>query len=82
MVADAKVGPGEWAKDLGTKDYTRGKSEIIYHAGCRTCYDQSLWPVAQNTVRLMQKADVDVGLAFNESCCGGRAYQMGYQEEL
>jgi Fe-S oxidoreductase len=81
MVLNAGVRRGEWAKDLGIKDYTQGKSEIIYHAGCRTCYDHSLWPIAQKTIKLMQKAGIDVGVAFDELCCGGRAYQMGYQEE-
>ena len=37
--------------------------------------------MAQKAVKMMQKAGVDVGVAFEECCCGGRAYQMGYQAE-
>jgi Fe-S oxidoreductase len=81
LVLGAKPGRAEWAEDLGVKDYTSLNTEIIYHAGCRTRYDRTLWSIAQNTVRLMQKAGIDMGVDFNESCCGGRAYQMGYQEE-
>jgi Fe-S oxidoreductase len=50
-------------------------------AGCRTAYDPELWPVARANVRLLQKAGLDVGIAgAAESCCGGRAYQMGYKK--
>jgi Fe-S oxidoreductase len=80
MVLGTKVKRGEWAKGLKVKDYTKQKAEIIYHAGCRTCYDQSMWHTAQSVIKLMQKADSDVAIAYEESCCGGRAYQMGYRE--
>lgn len=81
MVLETEAGRGEWAKDLTVKDYTRARTEVAYHAGCRTSSDKSLWNVAQSTIKLMQKAGVDVGIAFKESCCGGRAYQMGFQAE-
>jgi Fe-S oxidoreductase len=39
-----------------------------------------MWKVAQYTVDLLQKAGVTIGVAGDtESCCGGRAYQMGYK---
>jgi Fe-S oxidoreductase len=42
-----------------------------------------MWEVAQVTITLLQKAGVDVGIAGeSESCCGGRAYQMGYREDF
>jgi Fe-S oxidoreductase len=38
--------------------------------------------VARSAVSLLQKAGVDVGIAKDrEICCGGRAYEMGYQDE-
>jgi Fe-S oxidoreductase len=80
MVPGAKTRRGDWAKELEVKDYTKEKTEVIYHAGCRTCYDRNMWNVAQSTVKLMQKAGIDVAIAHEESCCGGRAYQMGYKE--
>jgi Fe-S oxidoreductase len=55
----------------------------MYYAGCRTCYDKDLWKVAQASVKLLQKAGVDFGIAGdNELCCGGRAYHMGYREDF
>ena len=81
MVLGAKAKRGEWAQGLDVKDYTKQKAEVIYHAGCRTCYDRDMWKVAQATIKLMQKAGIDVGIAYEESCCGGRAYQMGYRED-
>jgi Fe-S oxidoreductase len=83
MIPGAKAKRGEWAKGLDVKDITKQKTKVIYHAGCRVCYDKDMWKVARATVRLLKKADVDIGIAGeNESCCGGRAYQMGYKEEL
>jgi len=83
MIPGAKAKRGEWAKGLDLKDITKQKTKVIYHAGCRVCYDKDMWKVARAAVRLLKKADVDIGIAGeNESCCGGRAYQMGYKEEL
>jgi Fe-S oxidoreductase len=83
MVAGAKAKRGEWAKGLDVKDYTKQKAKVIYHAGCRTCFDKDLWNIARTTVEVLKKAGVDVGIAGeNEPCCGGRAYQMGYKEDL
>ena len=81
MVPGPRAKRGEWAKGLEIKDHTRQTAEVIYHAGCRTCYDREMWNVAQSTVKLMQKAGIDVAIAHEESCCGGRAYQMGYRED-
>jgi Fe-S oxidoreductase len=80
-VLGAKAKRGEWLQGLGVKDYTSKKAEVIYHAGCRTCYDKDMWNVARATVNLMQKAGIDFGVAYEESCCGGRAYQMGYKND-
>jgi Fe-S oxidoreductase len=83
MVPGAKARRGEWAEGLDVKDVTRQKAAVVYHAGCRTCYDKDMWKVARETVALLQKAGVDVGIAGeHESCCGSRAYQTGYKEDL
>jgi Fe-S oxidoreductase len=81
MVLEGNAQQSEWLKELNVRDYHKEEASVIYHAGCRTCYDKSLWPVAQKAVKIMQKAGVDVGVAFEENCCGGRAYQMGYRDE-
>ncbi len=82
MVPGTKVKRGDWLEGEKIKDYTSQTCEVIYHAGCRTCYNRDMWKVARNTVDLLQKAGTDIGIAgVNESCCGGWAYQMGYKEE-
>jgi Fe-S oxidoreductase len=83
MIPGTKAGRGEWAKGLDVKDVTKQKAKVIYHAGCRVGYDKDMWKVAIATVKLLKKAGVDLGIAGeNELCCGGRAYQMGYKDEL
>ena len=83
MVPGAKAKRGDWAAGLDVKDITKQQAGVIYHAGCRVCYDQDLRQVATNTIELLKKAGIDVGIAGeNEICCGGRAYQMGYKEDF
>ena len=83
MVPGARTRRGRWAEGLDAKDFTKQKPDVIYHAGCRTCYDRNLWKVAQTTIKLLKKAGVDAGIAGDaEMCCGGRAYQMGYKEDF
>jgi Fe-S oxidoreductase len=83
MLPGAKIKRGDWTGGLDIKDYTREKVSVIYHVGCRTAYDEKMWPVAKATVKLLQKAGVDVGIAYDkEACCGSRAYQMGYKDDF
>jgi Fe-S oxidoreductase len=82
-VPGAKVKRGEWASGLNIKDITKDKVEVYFHVGCLTSYNKDMSKVAKATVDLMQKAGVNFGIAGeNESCCGGRAYQMGYKEDF
>ena len=74
---------GNWAEGLKVKDLTTEKGEVLFHAGCRYCFDEELWGVARASISLLKGAGVDVGiLGKDESCCGGRAYEMGYQGEF
>lgn len=83
MMQGTKAERGKWAEGLDAKDITKDKAQVYYHAGCKYCYDEELWPVARSTVNLLKKAGVDVGIAGkDETCCGGRAYELGYQGEL
>jgi Fe-S oxidoreductase len=83
MAPGARPKRGDWAGGLDVKDCTKEKARVIYHVGCRTSFDESLWNVARGTVSLLKKAGVDVGIAGGaEACCGGRAYQMGYKEDF
>jgi Fe-S oxidoreductase len=83
MVPGLKADRGEWADGLDIKNFTAHKAKAIYHAGCRTCYDKEMWKVARSAVNLLQKAGVDLAIAGkDESCCGARAYQMGYKDDF
>ncbi len=83
MVPGARAGRGQWADGLQVNSCATKKTEVLFHAGCRTCYDKDMWPAARATVALLQKAGVAVAVGGkNEICCGGRAYQMGYKEDF
>lgn len=83
MMQRLKADRGKWAEGLDVKDLTKEKAEVCYYAGCRYCFDEELWPSARGAVTLLQKAGVDVGIfGKEEACCGGRAYEMGYEGEL
>jgi Fe-S oxidoreductase len=83
MMQAKKEERGEWAKGLDVKNITQNKAEVYFHAGCRYCFDKELRPVARAAVNLLKKAGVDIGIAGkDESCCGGRAYELGYIGEF
>ncbi len=83
MVPGARVKRGDWAEGLDIKDATKQKVKVLYHVGCLTSYDRDMWKLAKAAVRLLKKAGVDFGIAGEaETCCGGRAYQMGYKEDF
>lgn len=83
MLQKLKADRGKWAEGLGVKNITKEKAEVYYHAGCRYSFDEDLWPISRGAVNLLKRAGVDVGIAGkDEVCCGGRAYEMGYQSEL
>jgi Fe-S oxidoreductase len=73
---------GNWAKQLEVKDLSQEKASYAFHAGCRYSFDGEQGHVARTAIRILQKAGVDVGiLGERESCCGGRAFDMGYRKE-
>ena len=82
MMLAKKADRGNWAEGLDVKDINEEKAEVYLHIGCRYSFDEELWPVARAVVKLLQKAGVDFGIAGkDENCCGGRAYELGYQGE-
>jgi Fe-S oxidoreductase len=83
MMQAKKADRGKWADGLEVKNITEEKADVYFHAGCRYSFDEELWPSIQGAVRLLQKAGVDFGIGGkDENCCGGRAYEMGYQGEF
>jgi Fe-S oxidoreductase len=83
MVGGKRINRGHWAADLDIKNIFKDKAVVYFHAGCRCCYDEGLWSVARGAVKLLQRGGVDIGIAgAEESCCRGRAYELGYQNGL
>jgi len=83
MMMQRKADRGKWAEGLDVKNLTTEEGEVVFHAGCRQCFDEELWPVARGAVTLLKNAGVDVGImGKDETCCGARAYQMGYRGEF
>lgn len=81
MVAGTAAKRGDWAKDMGLKNFTEEKVDVIYHVGCQTSFNPDMWKLAKATAKILQKAKVNFGIGGSkEICCGGRAYQMGYEE--
>lgn len=74
---------GAWASGMKLKDATKEKVDVVYHVGCLTSYDPGMHKLARATAKILQKAGVDFGIAGDgETCCGGRAYQMGYENDF
>jgi Fe-S oxidoreductase len=83
MMGSLKSERWKWAEGLKVKDLTKEKAEVYFHAGCRYCFDQELWPVVRGAIDLLIRAGIDVGImGKDETCCGGRPYEIGYQGEL
>jgi Fe-S oxidoreductase len=74
---------GAWAAGLGIKDATKEKVDVLFHVGCLTSFDPEMQKLAKTTAKILQKAGVDFGIFGDaETCCGGRAYQMGYKDDF
>ena len=56
---------------------------MLFHVGCLTSYNKDMHKIAKATAQILKKAKVNFGIAGDmETCCGGRAYQMGYEKEF
>jgi Fe-S oxidoreductase len=74
---------GKWAEGLDVKKIPEEKASVVFFAGCRYSYDHKLQKIARNTVSLLKKVGVDIGImGKDEGCCGGRIFQMGYQKDF
>ncbi len=83
MILGARGRRAAWAEGMGLKDATKEKVDVYYHVGCLTSYDKNYQKLAKATARILQKAGVNFGIGFeNEACCGGRAFQMGYEKDF
>ncbi len=83
MLQRKKADRGKWADGLDIKELAGGKAEVLFHAGCRYSFDEELWPTVKTGINILKEAGVDAAImGKDEACCGGRAYEMGYEAEL
>ena len=83
LVPAAKAKRGDWAKGLNIKNALKDKVDVLFHVGCLGSFDPKMQKLAKATAKILQKAGVNFGIAGDdETCCGGRAYQMGYKEDF
>ena len=83
MLMEPREKRGDWAKDLGIKDLTKETAKVVFHAGCRYSFDGEQSEVARMAVDILKRSGLDFGiLGAAESCCGGRSFMAGVNEEL
>jgi Fe-S oxidoreductase len=81
MVAKVTAKGGPWYAGLEVPDYTKQSVSVVFHAGCLARTNGTSGRIARVGLSLLLKAGVEVGIAKDdEACCGGRAYEMGYEE--
>lgn len=79
-LGEPKKDRGNWAEGLALKNINSEKTDIMLHVGCRFSYDTDLTDTIRAIVEILLEAGVDIGVAGKEeSCCGGKAYENGYQ---
>jgi Fe-S oxidoreductase len=83
MMMESKEKRGDWAEGLNVKVLTKEHADVLFHAGCRYSFDHELWSTCRSALTILLNAGVDIGiLGKEETCCGGRSYEMGYASEL
>lgn len=82
MVFEEKI-RGEWAEGLEIKDAMKERVEFYYHVGCLSSLDEELQRIPRIVGRILKETGVDFGIGYeNETCCGGRAFEMGYLNDF
>jgi Fe-S oxidoreductase len=69
----------DWASGLSAKKFTEG-TELLYFPCCTQCYDNRTRRSAVATVRILQKAGVDFGIADSEEVCCGESIRKTGEE--
>ncbi len=82
LVTEPETAEDDWFADLPVADAVEGASALLYHAGCLARCTRAAGRTAAAAVTLLERAGLKVAVDKQaESCCGGRAYEMGYREE-
>jgi Fe-S oxidoreductase len=83
VMLQPKQARGDWAQGLGVKNINKEPAAVLFHAGCRYSYDKDLQQTARTAVSILKQAGIDIGImGAEESCCGAKAYDMGYKAEF
>jgi Fe-S oxidoreductase len=83
MMQRSREERGAWVDGLNVKKLPGENAQVLFHAGCRFSFDKDLWPILKITVTLLKEAGIDAGvLGAGEPCCGGRPYELGFQDEF
>jgi Fe-S oxidoreductase len=83
MMSKTKGERGNWIQGCDVKSLAGEKGPVLFHAGCRLSFDEELSPTARKALEILKKAGVEVGvMGKDETCCGGRAYDLGYRGEF
>jgi Fe-S oxidoreductase len=70
----------DWAEGLSVKAYKEGM-DVLYWTCCYASYDPRLKKIAQATVAILKKANVDFGiLGSKENCCGESIRKTGNED--
>jgi Fe-S oxidoreductase len=70
----------DWAEGLSVKAYKEGM-DVLYWPCCYASYDPRLKKIAQATVAILKKANVDFGiLGSKENCCGESIRKTGNED--
>jgi Fe-S oxidoreductase len=79
-LGELKKDRGNWAEGLALKNINDEKADVMFHAGCRFSYDPALKDTIRGIAQLLIDAGTDLGIAGREeACCGGKAYENGFQ---
>ena len=74
-----------WADGLGLKELGAGAAagaSVLFHAGCLYSFNPALRNAVQASARVLLKGGVDLVVDSSETCCGGKAYDMGYRDDF
>lgn len=68
----------DWAKDLDVPAFSKDTCEYLFFAGCTPAFDPLLQHEIVNTMRVLKRAGVKVGIfGEQEICCGSPAIRLG-----
>lgn len=78
-----KADRGKWAEGLDIPNINEQRVDVLFHTGCMYSYDESLRDTIRGIAGLLIESGVNFGIAGNdEACCGGRAFEIGFQGEM